>query len=182
MPIVAAPKYLTDVAYTDSSPGMHFSQLFRFWKDDWSKPKESKADAIRELCKLPKSSVDQLNALAQRAQACRSATPDSLTLAAEAVAPFATGLGNEHPLENGFAFLNPYGLPYLAGSGVKGVLRQAARELGSDEWGGHVGWSVEHIEALFGKGLPDRSQNFMAAHIGGEDGLGQGCHKWPVWE
>lgn len=151
MPIVAAPKYLTDVAYTDSSPGMHFSQLFRFWKDDWSKPKESKADAIRELCKLPKSSAEQLSALTQRAKACRSATSGSLTLEAEAVAPFATGLGNAHPLENGFAFLNPYGLPYLAGSGVKGVLRQAARELASDEWGHHTEWEATAIEALFGK-------------------------------
>ncbi|HAZ60386.1 MAG TPA: type III-B CRISPR module RAMP protein Cmr6 [Gammaproteobacteria bacterium] len=58
-----------------------------------------------------------------------------------AVAPFTTGLGNEHPLENGFAFLNPYGLPYLPGSGVKGVLRQAARELASGAWGEPLGWS-----------------------------------------
>ena len=58
-----------------------------------------------------------------------------LRLQATAVAPFTTGLGNEHPLENGFAFLNPYGLPYLPGSGVKGVLRAAAQELASGEWG-----------------------------------------------
>ncbi|WP_300128524.1 type III-B CRISPR module RAMP protein Cmr6, partial [Immundisolibacter sp.] len=43
-------------------------------------------------------------------------------------------------LENGFAFLNPYGLPYLPGSGVKGVLRQAARELTSGDWGDAHGW------------------------------------------
>jgi CRISPR-associated protein Cmr6 len=60
---------------------------------------------------------------------------------AQAVAPFTTGLGNEHPLENGFAFLNPYGLPYLPGSGVKGVLRQAARELARGEWGESAGWN-----------------------------------------
>lgn len=60
-----------------------------------------------------------------------------------AISPFTTGLGNEHPLENGFAFLNPYGLPYLPGSGVKGVLRQAARELASGEWGERCGWSEE---------------------------------------
>lgn len=155
MPIVAAPKYLTDVAHTDSSPGMHFSQLFRVWPSDWSKPKDSKAEAIRELCKLPKSSVEQLSALTQRAKACRSATPDSLTLEAEAVAPFATGLGNQHPLENGFAFLNPYGLPYLAGSGVKGVLRQAARELASDDWGHLTEWEATAIESLFGKESDD---------------------------
>ncbi|HIQ39959.1 MAG TPA: type III-B CRISPR module RAMP protein Cmr6 [Sulfurivirga caldicuralii] len=48
-------------------------------------------------------------------------------------APFVTGLGNEHPLENGFSFLWPYGVPYLPGSSVKGVIRQAFRELGIDE-------------------------------------------------
>ncbi|RME58313.1 type III-B CRISPR module RAMP protein Cmr6, partial [Candidatus Parcubacteria bacterium] len=53
------------------------------------------------------------------------------------------GLGNEHPLENGFAFLWPYGLPYLPGSGVKGVLRQAVRELAGGAWGETHGWSHE---------------------------------------
>ncbi|QXP83815.1 type III-B CRISPR module RAMP protein Cmr6 [Methylococcus sp. Mc7] len=67
-----------------------------------------------------------------------------LRLEALAIASFTTGLGNEHPLENGFAFLNPYGLPYLPGSGVKGVLRQAARELASGEWGETHGWDEEH--------------------------------------
>ncbi len=71
-----------------------------------------------------------------------------LSLDALAVAPFTTGLGNEHPLENGFAFLNPYGLPYLPGSGVKGVLRQAAQELASGEWGDQQGWSAEKIHTF----------------------------------
>ncbi len=68
---------------------------------------------------------------------------DGLRLEALATAPFTTGLGNEHPLENGFAFLNPYGLPYLPGSGVKGVLRQAARELAAGEWGDRHGWCTD---------------------------------------
>lgn len=51
----------------------------------------------------------------------------------------------EHLLENGFAFLNPYGLPYLPGSGVKGVLRQAAREVDKKSW------AVEAIIVLFGQ-------------------------------
>jgi CRISPR-associated protein Cmr6 len=66
------------------------------------------------------------------------------------IAPFSTGLGNAHPLENGFAFLNPYGLPYLPGSGVKGVLRQAARELAGGEWGDGKGWTEDVITHLFG--------------------------------
>ena len=75
-------------------------------------------------------------------------------LLAKSIAPFATGLGNEHPLENGFAFLNPYGLPYLQGSGVKGVVRRAAEELAhrdffraSDE---SCEWSLPDVWHLFG--------------------------------
>ncbi len=68
-------------------------------------------------------------------------TPDRLLrLNATATAPFTTGLGNEHPLENGFAFLWPYGLPYLPGSGVKGVVRRAAQELASGMWDDDRGW------------------------------------------
>jgi len=83
-----------------------------------------------------------MKALADRQSALAGLVPDSarLSLPALATAPFTTGLGNEHPLENGFAFLNPYGLPYLPGSGIKGVLRQAARELAVGDWGETHGW------------------------------------------
>lgn len=96
---------------------------------------------------------ERMSALAQRQTALASTIPDHalLHLDALAVAPFTTGLGNEHPLENGFAFLNPYGLPYLPGSGVKGVLRQAASELIGGEWGNPQGWDQATIDALFGK-------------------------------
>ena len=78
-----------------------------------------------------------MKALELRQTLAFSSVPSAQTLRlqATAIAPFTTGLGNEHPLENGFAFLNPYGLPYLLGSGVKGVLRQAANELAKGEWG-----------------------------------------------
>ena len=84
-----------------------------------------------------------MKALADRQSHLAGNLPHMLSLDATAIAPFTTGLGNEHPLENGFAFLNPYGLPYLAGSGVKGVLRQAARELASGQWGNEHGWSAD---------------------------------------
>jgi len=86
-----------------------------------------------------------MSGLLERQTVLASTSPaESLfRLDALATAPFTTGLGNEHPLENGFAFLNPYGLPYLPGSGVKGVLRQAARELASGDWGDALGWSLD---------------------------------------
>ena len=46
--------------------------------------------------------------------------------------------------------LSPYGLPYLPGSGVKGVVREAARELTSGNWGDSTGWSAEWDAVLFG--------------------------------
>ena len=37
--------------------------------------------------------------------------------------PFATGLGREHPIENGFVWHPSLGIPYLPGSSVKGLIR-----------------------------------------------------------
>ncbi|MDD2360671.1 MAG: type III-B CRISPR module RAMP protein Cmr6 [Syntrophaceticus schinkii] len=39
------------------------------------------------------------------------------------VSRFVTGLGREHPVENGFTWHHTLGTPYLPGSSVKGVLR-----------------------------------------------------------
>ena len=40
-------------------------------------------------------------------------------------APFVTGMGNPHPLENGFTWHPTLGTPYLPGSSVKGLVRAA---------------------------------------------------------
>ncbi len=41
---------------------------------------------------------------------------------------FVTGLGREHPVENGFAWHHGLGVPYLPGSSIKGILRTWAEE------------------------------------------------------
>lgn len=47
---------------------------------------------------------------------------------------FVTGLGRQHPVENGFAWHPTLGTPYLPGSSVKGVVRAwAAQWDGADE-------------------------------------------------
>ena len=40
--------------------------------------------------------------------------------------PFVTGLGRTHPVENGFAWHQTLGTPYLPGSSVKGIVRSWA--------------------------------------------------------
>jgi len=58
---------------------------------------------------------------------------------------FVTGLGRTHPVESGFTWHHTLGVPYLPGTGLKGVLRDWARTQGAGDqrsWFGdrdHVG-------------------------------------------
>jgi CRISPR-associated protein Cmr6 len=108
----------------------------------WEKNDSGARSAWAKVAGLNLSDRDCMRALLERQRACAEALPPARLLRLEALGatPFTTGLGNEHPLENGFSFLNPYGLPYLPGSGVKGVVRQAARELASGAWPDAHGW------------------------------------------
>ena len=123
----------------------------------WHKNDQGTQSAWKRVSGLSGGDKARMQALVARQQALASnacAGDEVMVVDGEAVAPFTTGLGNEHPLENGFAFLWPYGLPYLPGSGVKGVLRQAARELagvGAAEWDMESDWTETAIDALFGK-------------------------------
>ncbi len=167
MPITAVPSYLGN-DFRDASPGLRFGMYLALWgvnrrtqellwtthdlayevrgqsRQEREVKYENKVAALANASKLTATDIKFMRALHERQRqtfACIASAHSVLCLDACAVAPFTTGLGNEHPLENGFAFLNPYGLPYLPSSGVKGVLRQAARELASGEWGDTQGWS-----------------------------------------
>lgn len=180
MPVAAVPAYLGD-DFSSASPGMRFGMYLMVWgidrqtrdllwgthdidyevrgQDRQERPvkHENKVSALAAAKRLNDGDQRTMKALLARQKQVFDAVPGdrSLRLDALAIAPFTTGLGNEHPLENGFAFLNPYGLPYLPGSGVKGVLRQAARELASGEWGDAQGWSDDKRYALM-QGKDDR--------------------------
>ena len=159
----AVPNYL-QAHIGQAAPGHRFGLYYAGWVgDQLIHPKHVKDDkfvkdeikkAHQALCTLPEHSQKLHAALLARqsAQAAALAPSTLLTLPLLSSSPFATGLGNEHPLENGFSFLTPYGLPYLPGSGVKGVLRRAAEELASGDWGADQGWSQPAIDALFGPG------------------------------
>jgi len=212
MPIAAVPAYLgTD--FSSASPGLRFGMYLPLWGINrrtgqllWSTSDidhtvrgqqreereikvENKTSALLQACKLTSHDKATMRALAARQSHTAQSTPHTLTLDALATAPFTTGLGNEHPLENGFAFLNPYGLPYLPGSGVKGVLRRAARELASGEWGDPQGWEAQKIhwlkreghatidlsiiDVLFGRETPDGDSDHVRGALSFWDALPQ---------
>ena len=149
MPIAAVPEYLGG-DFSGASPALRFGMYSKLWDIDFRSNKTSALDAATSLSPIDRTSIA---AQVQRQRALFSAVAGSngLELMAKSVAPFTTGLGNEHPLENGFAFLNPYGLPYLPGSGVKGVVRRAAEELAHrDFFENESGWTLPAIWHLFG--------------------------------
>jgi CRISPR-associated protein Cmr6 len=196
MPIAAVPAYIPEKLFAEASPGLRFGMYLKLWgvnrrsrallwtthdlgyeqrgRDQLEREVqyENKRSALDAACALNDADRRTLQARATRQRLLaepRERSGAGLILEAKAVAPFTTGLGNEHPLENGFAFLNPYGLPYLPGSGVKGVVRQAACELASGDWGEAGGWNREEnyprkigkevivlslIDVLFGRETP----------------------------
>jgi CRISPR-associated protein Cmr6 len=196
MPIAAVPAYIPEKLFAQASPGLRFGMYLKVWgvnrhsrallwtthdldherrgRDQREREVqyENKRSGLDAACALTVADRRTMQALARRQRILAEPLARSgaaLILEAEAVAPFTTGLGNEHPLENGFAFLHPYGLPYLPGSGVKGVVRQAARELASGDWGEAGGWNGEEnyprkigekvlglslIDVLFGRETP----------------------------
>lgn len=168
MGFAAIPAYLRPEILKEASPGLRFSMYLPIWGENRSTrerlwtlsdvdvkvpgprreerpvPHVNKRSALEGATALTSDDQKRNKALRIRqtevamAQMLRG---DLLCVQGRSTAPFTTGLGNEHPLENGFSFLNPYGLPYLPGSSVKGVMRAAARELS---------WNATLIELLFG--------------------------------
>lgn len=59
--------------------------------------------------------------------------------------PFVTGLGREHPVENGFLWHHTLGVPYLPGSSVKGMVRAWIEQWAEEK---------EEIDHIFGLKRP----------------------------
>jgi len=161
----AVPAYVGD-SFNDCPPGHRFGLYFPVWKDDWTLEKERKSEALKRILALPlpRHAQEVLAAIRQRQAVMLDAYPgnERLSVQAQSTAPFATGLGLEHPLENGFAFLNPYGLPYLPGSSIKGVLRRAAEELAAEpDEANRKGWNSDAVTVLFGLEIEDRQKEHL---------------------
>lgn len=185
MAFAAVPDYLQGAELANASPGLRFGMYLPIWKwgDSGALEKATDRAPLLSATKLM-DHARLLTMLRMRQRAVADAGVDALLrLEARAVAPFTTGLGNEHPLENGFAFLSPYGLPYLAGSGVKGVLRRAAQELqllAQGGWGnagtfrlqiGKKSVDLDAVEVLFGRESGDLDAvEALFGHESGDDG------------
>ncbi len=146
-PICAIPHYLNQVLKNKDlklSAGVNFNQFLPVWEKDFTKSKKISYRNISVDSSMVKAFRERQKNLANQSN------KNILVLDAKSIAPFCTGLGNEHPIENGFSFLHPYGLPYLSGSGVKGIIRRAAHELAADKTS-NIELNEASINALFGE-------------------------------
>ena len=112
--------------------------------------KSGKADALQSVAPLGAAALQLTAALRDRQTSLAQAVASSMILDLATTSPLVTGTGIEHLSENGFAFLSPYGVPYLPGSSIKGVTRRAAEELALGPAAGAHGWDLLKLWRLFG--------------------------------
>jgi len=149
----AVPQYMNrHLSNVLTSPGHGFGLYFPVWRrPSWEMDKNNKRKALQQVLSLS-SQKGLLSAIRNRQQNTAMSLGEKVCcFEALSTSPFLTGVGMEHPVENGFAFLTPYGLPYLAGSSVKGVLRRGAEELAIMESPKDSnGWNLLALWRLFG--------------------------------
>ena len=128
--VAATPDFIPQ-DLRDAAPGHRFQLYLQHWqgqggiafasyKKALAQGRDEKAEhtkqsnaVLKDPCPLPASSIRVMAGIQARQQALiLHYGPSGYRISTTSTAPFATGLGNEHPIENGFAFLTPYGLPY----------------------------------------------------------------------
>ncbi len=135
-----------------SVPAGHAFDLYcPIWADrpSFTKTDDGKTHALSVAVNC-NADTELGDAIAARTASISLGLPKASTLSMALVSTSAliTGSGIEHPTENGFAFMRPYGVPYLAGSSIKGTLRSAAENRALFE--PDCGWSMADVWWLFG--------------------------------
>ena len=110
-----------DKMHQHANVGLWFTRFYNAFDADWKVGDEGKRVWIQKI-QGSKGTLEALKQSAQRLDALGKA------LGAEVVNfktdwNFATGMGINHPVENGFTWHHTLGVPYLPASGVKGMLR-----------------------------------------------------------
>ncbi len=148
------PQYLENNVQPQS-PALAFGMFFDGWVQQRGQLKvgdSRRHEAFKVIREAGASTFakDVGKALRARTESLLHGTGDgTLTWTGTLSAPLAIGLGNEHPLENGFTFTVPHGLPTIPGSSVKGTLRRAAEELALLEEDSK-GWTLSDVWYVFG--------------------------------
>lgn len=106
---------------SDANRGLWYTRFYKGFGPNWEVDETSKRSWIKENAG-PCGNDGELEAHAKRMKQLSAALGGNCA-DFDTVWHFATGLGISHPVENGFAWHHTLGVPFLAASGVKGLLR-----------------------------------------------------------
>lgn len=108
--------------------GLWFDRFFNQYDENWAiikanppKVEEGKKHWINTVVGLCGDNEQLRAACRRQEELCHQLTGQVLEV--KTTWHFTTGLGNPHPVENGFAWHPTLGVPYLTGAAVKGLLR-----------------------------------------------------------
>ena len=112
---------------TDANAGLWYDKFVDCWEgNSWDQAKANKLAWINTVTgpigcpKLINEFTSRMKRLAEQSAG------RAFVLTSES--RFVTGLGREHPIENGFAWHHTLGTPYLPGSSIKGLIRNWAEQ------------------------------------------------------
>lgn len=130
MPIPVFPLYrgLDAPERPNPSPmnvGLWFERFFHGYESDFAAVnQESRSAWLRQFDVKQVGARSELQAKAEKIHQLATSQGGQARIY-QCTAPFVTGMGNPHPLENGFTWHPTLGMPYLPGSAVKGLVRAA---------------------------------------------------------
>ncbi len=129
--IMVRPLYGTETELIDRpvecNVGLWYDKFCDQWQVEWGGLGETgKKNWIQGVTKGPVGDSRSINETKDRRlkliEKC-----GGMALYFKTEGPFVTGLGRNHPAENGFAWHQSLGTPYLPGSSVKGIVRSWAK-------------------------------------------------------
>ncbi|MGB9780801.1 type III-B CRISPR module RAMP protein Cmr6 [Caldanaerobacter sp.] len=135
--------------------GLWYDKFFHKWEKDWRRGEDGKKEWIQSVTSdvigdpsLILEAITRLLSLVT--------TLGGSYMCYKTQWRFVTGLGREHPVENGFVWHHTLGVPYLPGSSFKGLIRSWA-----EEWGGVKPEEIERIFGAKGKSRFDKAGNVI---------------------
>ncbi|MDP5134276.1 MAG: type III-B CRISPR module RAMP protein Cmr6 [Paraglaciecola sp.] len=118
------PKAIAAGQSSNVNLGLFFSRFFSWTEFDTEAKsyKDDKAAFLKQFFLNSYGSQEQINRAVLRQMLLNSQQPSRYSVL-KSDWHWVTGMGNNHPLENGFCWHHTLSLPYLPGSSVKGLVR-----------------------------------------------------------
>lgn len=119
-------KHKEKIKINRANAGLWFERFFYAYQDDWKEldKKGENSQFIQWLNNIKNYNVNQdvLDEYVKRQYQMTDALKGKNAIF-KTTWHFVTGMGNPHPVENGFTWHHTLGVPYIPGSAVKGLVR-----------------------------------------------------------